>query len=70
MCQQIDDWRDIALPRDYKKQTRTRTLGANRVVTGFGNEFEATNCPDAATNSVYDKTFLLFPLIQKWNLGR
>lgn len=38
---QIDDWRDIALPRDLVKKQRVRTLGANSSVTGFGNEFEA-----------------------------
>ena len=39
--EQIDDWRDIALPKDLLKAPRVRTLGANSFVTGFGNEFEA-----------------------------
>ncbi|KAA0049316.1 hypothetical protein IC582_012647 [Cucumis melo] len=41
LLQVIDDWRDIALPRDLVKKQRVRTLGANSSVTGFGNEFEA-----------------------------
>lgn len=39
--EQIDDWRDIALPKELRKGQRTRTLGANSVITGFGNEYEA-----------------------------
>ncbi|RRT73358.1 hypothetical protein B296_00009279 [Ensete ventricosum] len=45
----VDDWRDIALPRDYTKPARVRTLGANLAVTGFGNEltssFDTTSYP-------------------------
>ncbi|XP_022979388.1 armadillo repeat-containing protein LFR-like [Cucurbita maxima] len=41
LLQVIDDWRDIALPRDLVKKQRVRTLGANSYITGFGNEFEA-----------------------------
>ncbi|URD94875.1 hypothetical protein MUK42_28283 [Musa troglodytarum] len=45
----VDDWRDIALPRDYTKPARVRTLGANLAVTGFGNELtsslDATSYP-------------------------
>ncbi|KAE8694857.1 Armadillo repeat-containing protein LFR [Hibiscus syriacus] len=37
----MDDWRDIALPKELRKRHRARTLGANSVVTGFGNEYEA-----------------------------
>ncbi|KAH9764713.1 armadillo repeat-containing protein LFR [Citrus sinensis] len=37
----IDDWRDIALPKELSKGPRARTLGANSLVTGFGSEFEA-----------------------------
>ena len=37
----VDDWRDIALPKDHTKPSRVRLLGANSVVTGFGNEYEA-----------------------------
>lgn len=39
--EQIDDWRDISLPKELRKGTRARTLGANSGVTGFGNEYEA-----------------------------
>lgn len=38
---QIDDWRDIALPKELAKTTRVRTLGASSVVTGFGCEYQA-----------------------------
>lgn len=41
LLQVVDDWRDIALPKDYTKPSRIRLLGANSVVTGFGNEYEA-----------------------------
>ncbi|KAE8718362.1 Armadillo repeat-containing protein LFR [Hibiscus syriacus] len=41
LLQIIDDWRDIALPKEHRKGHRARTLGANSVVTGFGNEYEA-----------------------------
>ncbi|EOA30546.1 hypothetical protein CARUB_v10013666mg [Capsella rubella] len=37
----IDDWRDIALPKDLTRGTRVRTLGTNTSVTGFGNEYDA-----------------------------
>ncbi|BBN68161.1 ARM repeat superfamily protein, partial [Prunus dulcis] len=37
----IDDWRDIALPKEHVKAPRVRNLGANLLVTGFGNEYEA-----------------------------
>lgn len=40
---QIDDWRDIALPRVLVKAPRVRPLGANAAVTGFGLEYEALN---------------------------
>ncbi|WOL19259.1 armadillo repeat-containing protein LFR [Canna indica] len=49
LLQVVDDWRDIALPRDYTKPARVRTLGANSVVTGFGNDFEATSSLDTAS---------------------
>ena len=39
--EQIDDWRDIALPKELRKGQRARTLGASSVVTGFGHEYEA-----------------------------
>ncbi|QCE05025.1 Armadillo-type fold [Vigna unguiculata] len=41
LLQVVYDWRDIALPKELAKSTRVRTLGANSVVTGFGNEYEA-----------------------------
>ncbi|CAE5968277.1 unnamed protein product [Arabidopsis arenosa] len=37
----IDDWRDIALPKDLTRGARVRTLGTNASVTGFGNEYDA-----------------------------
>ncbi|XP_010466596.1 PREDICTED: armadillo repeat-containing protein LFR [Camelina sativa] len=37
----IDDWRDIALPKDLTRGTRVRSLGTNTSVTGFGNEYDA-----------------------------
>jgi hypothetical protein len=39
--EQIDDWRDIALPKEHTRAPRVRTLGVNSLVTGFGNEFQA-----------------------------
>ena len=44
---QIDDWRDIAFCWDYTKPARLRMLGANSVVTGFGNEYKALSSTDA-----------------------
>ncbi|XWS08898.1 hypothetical protein CRYUN_Cryun40dG0039900 [Craigia yunnanensis] len=41
LLQIIDDWRDIALPKELRKGQRARTLGTNSVVTGYGNEYEA-----------------------------
>ncbi|XP_050219616.1 armadillo repeat-containing protein LFR isoform X2 [Mercurialis annua] len=41
ILQVIDDWRDIALSKEVSKKPRVRTLGANSVVTGFGNGQEA-----------------------------
>lgn len=40
LLQVIDDWRDIALPRELMKKPRVRLLGANSNITGFGNEHE------------------------------
>lgn len=40
MLKQIDDWRDIALPKELIKARKVRTLGANSIVTGFGNEYD------------------------------
>lgn len=44
--EQIDDWRDIALPRVLSKTPRARLLGANSAVTGFGSEYETVNSGD------------------------
>ncbi|KAK7243150.1 hypothetical protein RIF29_37937 [Crotalaria pallida] len=41
LLQVIDDWRDIALPKELVKKSRVRSLGSNSVVTGFGNEYQA-----------------------------
>ncbi|KAF2313918.1 hypothetical protein GH714_020533 [Hevea brasiliensis] len=41
LLQVIDDWRDIALPKELSSKPRVRTLGANSLVTGFGNRHEA-----------------------------
>ena len=38
---QIDDWRDIALPKDLVMAPRVRTLGVSSVVSGFGKEYDA-----------------------------
>ncbi|KAA8527685.1 hypothetical protein F0562_035446 [Nyssa sinensis] len=47
LLQVIDDWRDIALPKELVKTPRVRLLGTNSVVTGFGNECEALNLNDS-----------------------
>lgn len=45
--EQIDDWRDMALPRVLTKTPRSRLLGANSAVTGFGNDYETVNSGDS-----------------------
>ncbi|KAK6146002.1 hypothetical protein DH2020_019871 [Rehmannia glutinosa] len=45
--QQIDDWRDIALPRVLTKKPRVRLLGTNSAATGFGNQYETLNSGDS-----------------------
>lgn len=40
-AKQIDDWRDVALPKELVRTPRVRTLGSNSIVTGFGNEYDA-----------------------------
>ncbi|XP_048235107.1 armadillo repeat-containing protein LFR isoform X1 [Ricinus communis] len=47
LLQVIDDWRDIAPPKDLSKTPRVRTLGANSLVTGFGNGYEALGLNNA-----------------------
>jgi len=49
---QIDDWRDIALPRELSRARRVRLLGANAPVTGFGNEYEALASSDGLPQSM------------------
>ncbi|XP_025012742.2 armadillo repeat-containing protein LFR isoform X2 [Ricinus communis] len=54
LLQVIDDWRDIAPPKDLSKTPRVRTLGANSLVTGFGNGYEAlglNNAPGLGSGS-------------------
>lgn len=46
LLQVIDDWRDVAPPRELTKTPRVRMLGANSVVTGFGKEYEALGLND------------------------
>ncbi|KAK9137534.1 hypothetical protein Sjap_008128 [Stephania japonica] len=41
LLQVVDDWRDIALPKDLRGTPRVRLLGANSIVSGFGNEYQA-----------------------------
>ncbi|KAF8388150.1 hypothetical protein HHK36_026816 [Tetracentron sinense] len=48
---QVDDWCDIALPKELTKAPRVRLLGVNSVVSGFGNEFEALGSNDALPHS-------------------
>ncbi|XP_021897150.1 LOW QUALITY PROTEIN: armadillo repeat-containing protein LFR [Carica papaya] len=51
LLQVIDDWRDIALPKELSKGPRIRNLGANSLVTGFGNEYEALGTYDTLPRS-------------------
>uniref|UniRef100_A0A2P2JLX7 SWI/SNF-like complex subunit BAF250 C-terminal domain-containing protein n=2 Tax=Rhizophora mucronata TaxID=61149 RepID=A0A2P2JLX7_RHIMU len=50
LLQIIDDWRDIALPKELSKP-RDRTLGANSLVTGYGNKYEALGSNDTLKHS-------------------
>ncbi|MCQ6463501.1 hypothetical protein NPN16_24335, partial [Vibrio parahaemolyticus] len=34
LLQVIDDWRDIAMPKDHTKPPRVRTLGVNTTLSG------------------------------------
>uniref|UniRef100_A0A803MSW0 SWI/SNF-like complex subunit BAF250 C-terminal domain-containing protein n=2 Tax=Chenopodium quinoa TaxID=63459 RepID=A0A803MSW0_CHEQI len=52
LLQIIDDWRDIALPKDLSRNRRLRLLGANALVTGFGNEYEALASSDNYSQSI------------------
>ncbi|KAJ7528070.1 hypothetical protein O6H91_16G082300 [Diphasiastrum complanatum] len=42
----IDEWRDVAHVRDSRKLARSRTLGLNRMYTGFGLEYELASPHD------------------------
>lgn len=50
--EQIDDWRDVSISKDFAKAPRARLLGSNSFVTGFGNEFEVLDAKDAAHRSL------------------
>ncbi|KAJ4967660.1 hypothetical protein NE237_014361 [Protea cynaroides] len=50
LLQVVDDWRDIALPKELIKGPRVRMLGVNSVVSGFGNEYEALSSNAAHSN--------------------
>ncbi|KAH7842188.1 hypothetical protein Vadar_002485 [Vaccinium darrowii] len=52
ILQVIDDWRDIALPRELVRTPRVRLLGANSVVTGFGNEYKGLSSSDVPNPTV------------------
>ncbi|KNA06613.1 hypothetical protein SOVF_179340 isoform A [Spinacia oleracea] len=52
LLQIIDDWRDIALPKDISRNRRVRLLGANALVTGFGSEYEALASSDNYSQSI------------------
>lgn len=56
LLQVVDDWRDIAHPREAAKMAMPRVLGANRAFTGFGSEYEITspNDPLSRIRSVSD----------------
>ncbi|KAF5775645.1 putative armadillo-like helical, SWI/SNF-like complex subunit BAF250/Osa protein [Helianthus annuus] len=52
LLQVIDDWRDIALPKELVKTPRTRSLGVNAIVTGFGNDIPHTNIGSGSVSEV------------------
>ncbi|VAI46438.1 unnamed protein product [Triticum turgidum subsp. durum] len=51
---QIDDWRDIAIPRDHTKPPRVRTLGVNTTISGFGLENVGKVYSDSTTYVIID----------------
>ncbi|KAK1418817.1 hypothetical protein QVD17_27964 [Tagetes erecta] len=53
LLQIIDDWRDISLPRELIKTPRTRSLGVNSIVTGFGNDVPNTNIGSASVSEAF-----------------
>ncbi|CAL5395378.1 unnamed protein product [Camellia sinensis] len=52
LLQVIDDWRDITQPRELIRTPWVTLLGANSVVTGFGNEYKALNSNDVPNPSM------------------
>ncbi|KAF8693632.1 hypothetical protein HU200_039042 [Digitaria exilis] len=51
LLQVIDEWRDIAMPKDHLKPPRVRALGANTTLSGFGQENMEKVYSDAGTTS-------------------
>ncbi|CAN6232265.1 unnamed protein product [Urochloa humidicola] len=51
LLQVIDEWRDIAMPKDHLKPPRVRTLGANTTLSGFGQENMEKVYSDTGTTS-------------------
>ncbi|KAF5736787.1 armadillo repeat-containing protein LFR [Tripterygium wilfordii] len=51
LLQVIDDWHNIALPRELVKAHRVRTLGVNSKITGFGDEYYAFGINDRGSGS-------------------
>ncbi|KAF5205111.1 Armadillo repeat-containing protein lfr [Thalictrum thalictroides] len=51
LLQIVDDWRDIAFPKELQRTPRVRLLGANSPVSGFGSEYEALDLNDAHPRS-------------------
>lgn len=56
---QIDDWRDIAMPKDHMKPPRERTLGVNVALSGFGQENMEKFYSDAGTYVVASITKIM-----------
>ncbi|XP_031477552.1 armadillo repeat-containing protein LFR [Nymphaea colorata] len=50
LLQVVDDWRDVAYPKDALRPSRIRTLGANCVVSGFGFEYDALGSSDTVSS--------------------
>ncbi|XP_026442805.1 armadillo repeat-containing protein LFR-like isoform X2 [Papaver somniferum] len=58
LLQVIDDWHDMALPRELQRAPRVRTLGTNTPVSGFGNEYEALGVIDAPSHPGSQKSMV------------
>ncbi|KAF0894533.1 hypothetical protein E2562_039531 [Oryza meyeriana var. granulata] len=57
----IDDWRDIAMPKDHTKLPRVRTLGVNTTLSGSGHEnfekvYSDTTIPSCDQTKTADST--------------